>query len=172
METIKPYAGTSGWSGTEASRDRALERDANGRTSATQSQVLTYVSNSGPGGATIADIRAAFPSQHHGTLSGALTALHKGGRVLRLTTRRNRCSVYIAPQFLLGRDVVPPTRIKQRDSELNDAINRVHQYLSGRSESSLRDRDVIASSWRRGSAADEFEHLRDSDLRKIMAHLR
>lgn len=108
-----PYAGSSGWSGSEASRERAEERDSDGRTTRLQSEVERYVSRLGVPGATIAEAREAFPEHHHGSLSGTLTALHKDGRLLRLTEKRGKCSVYINPRFLLGREAVPPKTLKR-----------------------------------------------------------
>lgn len=110
MTTSLPYAGTSGYSGSEASRQRAEDRDSSGKTANVQATLARFVTAGGPRGHTIKEIRNCFPDDHHGTLSGALTALHKAGRVLRLTEQRDKCSVYVAPQFLLGREAVPPKR--------------------------------------------------------------
>jgi hypothetical protein len=108
-----PYAGTSGWSGSEASRQRAEERDSSGKTAVLQDDVEAYVANRGIYGATIKDVRDAFPDHHHGSLSGALTVLHKGGRLMRLEEQRDKCSVYVLPVFLHGRRAVPPKGVKR-----------------------------------------------------------
>jgi hypothetical protein len=111
-----PYAGSSGWSGSEASRQRAEERDSSGKTALLQHQVEAYVLQTGIWGATIAEVRHMFPEHHHGGLSGTLTDLHKGGRIMRLTDKRGKCSVYVSPRFLHGREAVPPkTLTKAKD---------------------------------------------------------
>jgi hypothetical protein len=105
-----PYAGTSGWSGSDASRERAEERDRSGKTATTQQMILDRMTRLGPDGQTIKDLREAYRTEHHGTLSGALTALHKAGRIARLTEKRDRCSIYVAPEFVNGRETVEPKR--------------------------------------------------------------
>lgn len=167
-----PYAGTSGYSGTATSEERAHERDSSGKTATVQQRVLAYVLSKWTDGATIAEIRVAIPDEHHGTLSGALTALHKSGQITRLKDeRRGKCSVYVHRAHINGRETVAPRRMKQRDQGLNDALNRVKAYLDGRSENStLNTRDVIASSWRRDG--DQYNHLRVEDLRLILKALR
>lgn len=109
-EAITPYpeqdgAATSGWSGSEASQERAVSNDRSGRTKKLQNIVLQYVESGGVVGRTIADVRKALPDHHHGTLSGALSALHKAGKVARLTEKRNRCSVYVIPSKVGTREV-------------------------------------------------------------------
>jgi hypothetical protein len=105
-----PYAGTSGWSGSDTSRERAKRNDANGTTSTTQHAILDAVESSGFHGMTIADIREQFPDRHHGTLSGALTVLHMEGHLLRLAAKRSACKIYVAPRYRSGRDIEQPTR--------------------------------------------------------------
>lgn len=168
---ITPYAGTSGWSGSAASEERARSRDANGKTATVQQRVAEMVERSGSQGRTIAEIRNWIPNEHHGTLSGALTVLHKGGKVLRLTTRRGKCSVYVAPQFLLGREAVPPKRLKQRDQELSDSVHRIDRFLAARGRMThLVQRDAISSIWKPGS--EEAVNLLVSDLKKVIEAIR
>jgi hypothetical protein len=107
------YAGTSGWSGTDTSRERAKRNDQNGTTLTTQKLILDAVQSSGFYGMTIADIRYQFPDRHHGTLSGALTNLHMEGYLLRLTAKRDACKIYVAPCNQSGRDIEQPTRNRQ-----------------------------------------------------------
>jgi len=106
---ILPYAGTSGWSGSDASRERAEERDSSGKTGQLQARVWAAVGNYGISGTTIKRLREIFPGEHHGTLSGALTALHKGGKIARLTEKRDRCSIYVLPEYVNGREVAQPS---------------------------------------------------------------
>ena len=41
---------------------------------------------------------------HHGQASGALSVLHKEGRLARLRNRRDKCAVYVLPEFVHGRE--------------------------------------------------------------------
>lgn len=109
-----PYAGTSGWSGTDTSLERAERNDANGITSTTQRSILKAVESSGFYGMTVAEIRKKFPDHHHGTLSGALTNLHIDGHVLRLTAKRTACKVYVIPRYRSERDIEEPNRNRRR----------------------------------------------------------
>jgi hypothetical protein len=106
---VLPYAGTSGWSGSDTSRERAERDDVDGTTSRRQSQVIFLLAGEGALGATWKEVADRL-GWHHGQASGALSVLHKEGKVDRLTTRRNRCSVYVLPQFRLGRDAAPHGR--------------------------------------------------------------
>lgn len=115
---ITPYAGTSGYSGSDASRERAETNDSNGRTASVQSRVFAYVTGCREFGATIAEIRDAIPSEHHGTLSGALSVLHKEGILARLTEKRNRCSVYVLPGYVGTREQATPRQPKPQPTAL------------------------------------------------------
>lgn len=97
-----PYAGTSGWSGSEASRERAEREDRDGTTSNRQATVLGFLTSRGAQGATWREL-AQVTGWHHGQATGALSALHKGGLVARLHERRERCSVYVVPEHVGGR---------------------------------------------------------------------
>lgn len=104
--TARPYAGTSGHSGSSTSRERAERRDASGLTGATQQAVYDLAKREGPQGVTVAEARGVL-DQHHGTVSGALSVLHMEGILERLTERRDRCQVYVLPDFTLGRETAP-----------------------------------------------------------------
>ncbi len=98
-----PYNGTSGWSGTDTSEERAKDNDTSGNTAKTQSFVLNHLVYMGATGGTWKEI-AEISGWHHGTVSGALSVLHKGGKIARLTERRNRCRVYVHPAYINERD--------------------------------------------------------------------
>ena len=100
---VTPYAGTSGWKGSEASRDRALEDDADGTTSKRQKQTLVALGTAGIRGLTWKDL-SEITGWHHGQSSGCLSVLHLEGMVARLKERRNRCSIYVLPAFVNGRE--------------------------------------------------------------------
>jgi len=98
-----PYNGSSGWSGTDTSRDRAISLDAKGDTKAVQSYIMNLLYVRDARGATWREI-ADLTLWHHGTVSGALSVLHKTERIARLTEKRGRCRVYVLPEYVNGRD--------------------------------------------------------------------
>lgn len=109
-----PYAGTSGYSGTDTSERRARTEDANGITSERQKAVLLHLHNVGTGGATWKELADAH-GWHHGQASGALSNLHRGGYIHRLTVVRNRCKVYVHPLHVHGRQTENPTTRRTPD---------------------------------------------------------
>jgi hypothetical protein len=104
---ILSYAGSSGWSGTETSAARAAQRDSDGTTLTLQRAILAKCFEAAEEGVTVAEMRSAFERSHHGSVSSTLTALHKSGRVVRLTEVRGRCKVYVAPEHQRDRDSEP-----------------------------------------------------------------
>jgi hypothetical protein len=101
---LTPYAGTSGWRGSEASRDRAFIDDANGTTSLRQRVALKRVWDQEFRGLTWKEL-SEIENIHAGQSSGVLSVLHKEGLIVRLADRRNRCSIYVAPSFTQGREI-------------------------------------------------------------------
>jgi hypothetical protein len=104
------YAGTSGHSGTDTSRERAEREDNDGVTSQVQRKVLQSLKFRGVYGNTVAELRDTLWMHHHGQVSSALTNLHRAGRIARLSDKRNRCKVYVLPEFVNNRDTEEPTR--------------------------------------------------------------
>lgn len=100
---VLPYGGTSGWSGSDTSKDRATRADANGITSTGQRQTLLLLRQAGTRGMTWNELADAL-DWHHGTASGALSVLHKAGIIARLHDKRNRCAIYVTPEHIDGRD--------------------------------------------------------------------
>lgn len=98
-----PYNGTSGWSGTDTSRERAVTADSNGDTKDRQRKVLNMLYFYEGHGATWKDI-ADRTGWHHGTTSGALSVLHKNGKIARLTQKRDKCRIYVLPEYVYGRE--------------------------------------------------------------------
>jgi len=97
-----PYAGTSGFSGTDTSRDRAIAEDSNGTTGRRQRETLQFLAMQANYGATWKELAEQL-SLHHGSASGVLSVLHLAGRVERLHLSRNRSKVYVLPEFVSGR---------------------------------------------------------------------
>ena len=100
---LTPYAGTSGWRGSEASRDRAIEDDASGATTLRQRTSLYRVQTQGERGLTWKEL-GEIENWHAGQSSGSLSVLHKEGYIYRLKEKRNRCSVYVTEEFINGRE--------------------------------------------------------------------
>lgn len=87
---------TQGWSGSQASHDRARAEAAGGIASARQRRVLTLLTAAGEDGLTWREI-AHITTWHHGQVTGALSALHKTAHIARLRAKRQACSIYVLP---------------------------------------------------------------------------
>ena len=107
--TSLSYAGTSGWSGSATSYERAVHADRDGTTSRRQSLVLMLLARTGEAGITYRELGAWF-GWHHGQSSGVLSVLHKEQRISRLTERRGRCAIYVLNDDVLGRETVTQGR--------------------------------------------------------------
>ncbi len=99
---LTPYAGTSGWRGSEASRDRVMQDDANGSTSLKQRISLHRVRTQGARGLTWKEL-GEIENWHAGQSSGVLSVLHKEGFIYRLKEKRNRCSIYVTEEYINNR---------------------------------------------------------------------
>lgn len=94
-----PYAGTSGWSGTDTSRERAITSDTTGDTAERQKIVLDILYRAHKEGMTWKEL-ADRTGWHHGQASGVLSVLHKDGRISRLLDKRARCRIYVHPSHI------------------------------------------------------------------------
>jgi len=126
-----PYAGTSGWSGSVTSEARAIREDSDGTTTQRQAEVLAYLDQRGWTGATWREV-AQEAGWHHGQASGALSVLHKVGKVVRLfgdgspNTVRNGCAVYVLPEYVAGRQPSEHGRKRPTTTEAErDAMRRL-----------------------------------------------
>jgi hypothetical protein len=97
-----PYAGTSGWSGSDTSRTRALTSDYTGETLDRQQTVIRLIGSAGSSGMTWKELSDAT-GWHHGTASGALSVLHKGDKISRLSEKRSKCKIYVLEEFVNDR---------------------------------------------------------------------
>ncbi len=93
---------SSGHSGSETSAARAKKRDSTGRTARTQTRLLTMLASAARRGVTVAEARDVM-TQHHGSISGALSNMHKVGVISRLAETRNGCKVYVLPEHVAFR---------------------------------------------------------------------
>jgi len=122
-----PYAGTEGYAGSETSRQRALDDVVSGTASKRQRYILILATRAKEKGITVAELRDA--SLHHGRVSGALSVLHKVGKLARLTETRGRCKVYVLPEFVNGRPTEPHGVVHKADKETLDAAALVEARL-------------------------------------------
>lgn len=99
-----PYNGTSGFSGTDTSEERARSADRSGKTALRQAQALNLITDRDWDGLTWKELSEAT-GLHHGTASGVLSVLHKAGRIARLKQTRNGCKVYVDLRCIFGREI-------------------------------------------------------------------
>lgn len=106
---VTPYNGTGGWSGTETSKARAEYMVESGELSKTQRGVLQHLLTAKAHGATWKEIRLPDTKNggfmHHGSISGALSNLHKKGTISRLTSKRDGCLVYVCNEWVAQREL-------------------------------------------------------------------
>ena len=106
-----PYNGTSGHSGTDTSKERALSADRSGKTALRQAQALNLLSQRKMSGLTWKEL-SDITGLHHGTASGVLSVLHKTGRIARLKESRDGCKVYVDVACIEGRVIESQGRKK------------------------------------------------------------
>jgi hypothetical protein len=87
---------------------------------AEQARVRRLVELRGTVGVTWKEVADTLAT-HHGAASGALSNLHEKGWVVRLTEKRDRCAVYVTPEYVDGRPVAPRRSQRDRYSEGRDA---------------------------------------------------
>jgi hypothetical protein len=122
-----PYAGTEGFAGSEASKKAAIDAVIHGTASKRQRYVLILAGRAKERGVTVAELRDA--SLHHGRVSGALSVLHKVGKLARLKETRGKCSIYVLPEYVNGRPTSPHGVIHKADKETVDAAETVEAWL-------------------------------------------
>lgn len=93
-----PYNGTSGWSGTDTSEERAIAADTSGDTKRRQNETIGHLFLSRSVGLTWKEL-ANITGWHHGQASGVLSVLHKDRKIARLLEKRDRCRVYVLPEY-------------------------------------------------------------------------
>lgn len=100
-----PYAGTSGFAaGSPTSQQRQIREDEEGVTESRQTTVIAYLQGRGGLGVTSPELEQRY-GWHHGQASAALSNLHKAGKIARLAQSRERCSIYVLPDHVNGREV-------------------------------------------------------------------
>lgn len=125
------YNGTEGYSGSEASRMRAEGEARDGTVLRRQQDVMHWVQAAGVSGVTWRDL-GEVTGLHHGQITGALSNLHRAGKIARLTQRRGRCSVYVAHEYVGDRRIAPPAYTWKNSPEVREAVQRVEKWLNER----------------------------------------
>lgn len=120
-----PYAGTSGWSGTDTSRDRAVSADRSGKTAVNQRRAYSILATRRGDGMTWHEL-SDETGWHHGTSSGVLSVLHKTGKIERLERKRDKCHVYVLPEYSDGQ-ILSPYKNKMTQKEMRDTLIAIVQ---------------------------------------------
>lgn len=108
-----PYAGTSGWSGSVTSFERALNNDKSGLTGKHQALFITDLVFSGFDGLTSREWGLLHDFEHQ-TYSSIPSTLHLAGKVVRLTQRRGKHQIYVLPEYVNGRAISPHKSNKRK----------------------------------------------------------
>ena len=106
---ILPYNGSSGYSGTDTSQERANYLDQSGITATNQKLTIQLLEGRGEFGVTWMELCDCM-TWHHGTSSSVLSVLHKKNVIDRLKETRGRSHVYVLPKYRNGRDLDPIRR--------------------------------------------------------------
>ena len=123
-DIILPYAGTSGWSGSETSRKRAIDSDTDGTTISRQRATYEWLAQNRFFGMTWRDL-SNRTGWHHGNASGVLSVLHKANVIVRLQERRHGSAVYVLPEFVNGRAISPHKQRGMTKHQLGKAIQAI-----------------------------------------------
>lgn len=161
-DTALTYAGTSGYSGSDTSEQRARDEDSGGATAGRQRRVLDVLLSRGDMGATWQEVSNRL-DLHHGQVSSVLTNLHRAGRIARLKETRHRCKVYVLPDHVRDREVDPPT--KRRKSLEREWMETAFEAVAECDDLVLRLGEMIDDAARRDYGVNELsisaQKLRD-----------
>lgn len=152
--TSRPYAGGTGSSGSQASHERREDEDESGISTFRHTMVLGHLQQAGQVGLTWFELQERLGGDwHHGSVTGALSAMHKNKMIARLTerranpralivedleegVRRGTSSVYVALEHVAGR----PTAIQGRkfSNRLAEQVEDLEARLA-KVDAGLRD---------------------------------
>jgi hypothetical protein len=122
-----PYNGTEGYAGSDTSKQRAIDDAVSGVASKRQRYILILAGRAKEKGITVAELRDS--NLHHGRVSGALSVLHKVGKLVRLSEVRGRCKVYVLPEYVNGRQTEPHGVVHKADKETLDAASTIENWM-------------------------------------------
>lgn len=126
-EAALPYAGTEGYAGSDTSKARAIDDAVSGTASKRQRYILILAGRAKERGITVAELRDT--NLHHGRVSGALSVLHKVGKLARLTEVRGKCKVYVLPEYVGDRPTEPHGVVHKADKETLEAADVVEAWM-------------------------------------------
>lgn len=126
-QPILPYAGTSGWSGSDTSAERAARDDSSGVTSKRQRAAMALLGQAGERGVTWGELARVLDT-HHGAASGVLSVLHRDGRVVRLQDRRGGSKIYVLPTYVASRATEPHGNNKRARAQ-GQALAMLHRFI-------------------------------------------
>lgn len=136
-QPVLPYAGTMGWNGS-------------GATTLAQSLALNHVRAQGERGLTWFEL-AEIMNWHHGTASGQLSVLDKGGKISRLKERRGKSSVYVHNMFVNGRELAKPRkRMLTLILDIPNGVDKddVIDYLNAQALCALQEDHKLINGWK------------------------
>jgi len=117
---ILPYNGSSGHSGTDTSKERADTRDLNGETAMLQFTIYNNIRLNQGNGRTVGELKHFG---HHGSVSGALSNLHKKKAISRLKEKRGKQKIYVCNQYVDGRETESQGRRNASDDPTDSSTN-------------------------------------------------
>lgn len=144
---------TEGHSGSDTSRDKALGDARAGRDVKRRAKTLTLMREAGARGLTWWEIDD-FTGWGHGRISGALSNLHKEGRLARLADTRGRSKVYVLSDLTLDRATEKPGRNKPAEGYDEKDMAEVEQrgYQRGFDDGESVCNDELTAAMNRATA--------------------
>lgn len=127
---VTPYGGSSGWSGSEASRERAEYLDRSGITNKRQKKTIGLL-NHYYRGLTWRKLNYLTGWGHQGA-SSVLSTLHKENYIVRLAEKDDGSHLYVLPEHVDGREISHrKMRMTQRDMRNHLLFVQAHARLMG-----------------------------------------
>ena len=122
LSELEPYAdGTFGQQGGASVLSERKRRSRVG-------PIYEAVAAAGVVGVTSTELEGKF-GWHHGMVSGPLSILAKGGKVLRLVEVRGANNVYVVPDFQAGRSVIP-FKPNKKKADIGDVLAGVDKMIA------------------------------------------
>lgn len=124
---------TDGWSGSDASHERAVNDQKTGKARQHREQTVSVLAEQAGRGLTYQELGDLF-GWHHGQSSGVLSVLHKERRIARLQDRRNRCHIYVLPEYVDGRETREAGRTAANRDRVDVDPNELADRLTAASD--------------------------------------
>lgn len=156
------YGGAEGSSGSDASHERATREARDGTATDRQQAILDYLDRQAEYGGTWREVGTAL-GLHHGQVTGSLSNMHKAGDVARLTARRDRCSVYVHPDHVNGRETAAQGRRDPETSPVGFPYRQGAHIVLGPDVHATLDGEFIVWQGRRYHPVDVHDSTVRSD---------